>query len=129
MSTIELGEADFEATVTKDGITLIDFWAPWCGPCRSFGPIYEKVSEAHPDVTFAKLNTEDNQQLGSALGIRSIPTLMVFRDGVMLFNQSGMLPEKALNELVEQVKAVDMEHVRAEIEKEKAKADSEKGAD
>ena len=120
MATVELSVGTFEETVTKEGITLIDWWAPWCGPCRTFGPIYEKVSDGHPDVTFAKVNTEDNQGLGGAFQIRSIPTLMVFRDGVMLFNQSGMLPAKALEEIIGKVKALDMNEVRAEIEKQKS---------
>lgn len=122
MATLELDESTFEPTLKKDGITLIDWWAPWCGPCRAFGPIYEKSSERHPDVTFAKVNTEENRSLGAAFQVRSIPTLMVFRDGVLLFNQAGMLPAKALDEIIEKVKALDMAEVHAEIEKERARS-------
>lgn len=122
MATLELDESTFEPTLKRDGITLIDWWAPWCGPCRAFGPIYEKSSERHPDVTFAKVNTEENRSLGAAFQVRSIPTLMVFRDGVLLFNQAGMLPAKALDEIIEKVKALDMAEVHAEIEKERARS-------
>jgi thioredoxin 1 len=122
MATLELDESTFEPTLKKDGITLIDWWAPWCGPCRAFGPIYEKSSERHPDVTFAKVNTEENRSLGAAFQVRSIPTLMVFRDGVLLFNQAGMLPAKALDEIIEKVKALDMAEVHAEIGKERARS-------
>ncbi len=121
MATVELTEATFEETVKKDGITLIDWWAPWCGPCRAFGPVYEKSSDKHTDVTFAKVNTEENRSLGATFQVRSIPTLMVFRDGVLLFNQAGMLPGKALDEIIEKVKELDMDEVRAEVEKERAK--------
>ena len=116
MSTSTIDEKNFESTIKKDGIVLIDFWAPWCGPCRAFGPVFEKVAEENPEVTFAKCNTEEQSALAGALGIRSIPTLMVFRDNVLLFNQPGMLPEPALREVVEKVKELDMDAVRKEIE-------------
>jgi thioredoxin 1 len=120
MATVELSQPSFEKTVTQEGITIIDWWAPWCAPCRAFGPVYEKVSEKHPDITFGKVNTEENRDLGGAFQIRSIPTLMVFRDGIMLFNQAGMLPAKALEEVIGKVKELDMNEVRAELEKQKA---------
>ncbi len=115
VATVELTSATFNETVDGDGITLIDFWAEWCGPCKTFGPIFEKVSDAHPDVTFGKVDTEAEQALGAAFNIRSIPTLMVIRDGVMVFNQAGVVPEAALEDLIAQVKALDMESVKAEI--------------
>ena len=120
MSISTIDEKNFESTIKKDGIVLIDFWAPWCGPCRAFGPVFEKVAEENPEVTFAKCNTEDQPALAGSLGIRSIPTLMVFRDNVLLFNQPGMLPEPALREVVEKVKDLDMDAVRKEIEESQA---------
>ncbi len=120
MATIALNPGNFESTV-KQGIVLVDFWAPWCGPCRAFGPIFEKTSEANPDVTFAKVNTEDEPALGQSFGIQAIPTLMVFRDGVLLFEQAGALPASALQRLIDEVKALDMAKVMAEIEAGKDK--------
>ncbi len=116
MSTVDLTLETFEPTVLSAGITLVDFWAEWCGPCRMFGPIFEKASESHPEVTFAKVDTEAEQQLAGMAGISSIPTLMIFRDGVLLFNQPGALPAPALEDLIGKVKKLDMVAVKAEIE-------------
>ena len=116
MATVELNEQTLEKTVVENDIVIIDFWAPWCGPCKSFGPIYEEVSEKHPDIVFAKVNTEEEQAIGAHFQIRSIPTLMIFREQVVLFSEAGMLPAKALEELIEQVKGLDMVQVKAEIE-------------
>ena len=115
MSTTQISENNFKELVEQDGIVFIDFWAEWCGPCKAFGPVFEKVAEDNPDITFAKCNTEEQQALASGLGIRSIPTLMVFRDGVLLFNQPGMLPEPVLKDVVDKVRGLDMEEVRKEI--------------
>lgn len=119
MSTVNLTESTFAQTV-QNGIVFIDWWAPWCGPCRSFGPIYEKVAAANPDVTFGKINTEEEQGLAGAFGIRSIPTLMIFRDGILLFSEPGMVPAEGLNDLLRQTKALDMDDVRRKTEEAKA---------
>ena len=108
-STLELTTANFKQTVQKDGIVFIDFWAPWCGPCKSFAPIYEAAAAKNADITFAKVNTDENQDLASAFEIRGIPTLMVFRDGILLFSQAGALPAAALEDITQQVKGLDME--------------------
>ncbi len=115
MATTDLQSAAFEKTVTQEGIVLIDFWAEWCGPCKSFGPVFEAASEKNPEITFAKVDTEAEQGIAGALEIRSIPTLMIFRDGVQVFSQPGALPGHALDDLIDQVKALDMDDVRAEI--------------
>lgn len=124
MATIELGKENFMATVMGQGITIVDFWAEWCGPCRMFGPIFEEASTLHPDIRFAKVDTEAEQQLAGEANISSIPTLMAFRDGVLLFNQAGALPADALEQLIAALRAVDMDHVRAEIAKENEQAEN-----
>ncbi len=125
MSVVELNQENFESTVTQAGIVLVDLWAPWCGPCRTFAPIFEKASERHPEVTFAKLNTEDERELGAALQVQAIPTLMLFRDGVLLLRQAGMLPGKALDELIGKANELNMDDVHAEIEAAQAKQTAE----
>ena len=120
MATKNITGPEFKDTVHGEGITLVDFWASWCGPCMRFGPIYEKASEANPDITFAKVDTEAEQGLASALGISSIPTLMVFRDDVLVYREAGALPASALNSLIEQVRGLDMAEVKAKIAAEEA---------
>ncbi len=120
MATVELTATNFEEQVTANPITIIDFWAPWCGPCKAFGPTYEEVSANHLDVLFAKINTEVEQALGAQFNIRSIPTLMVIRENIVIFSQAGALSKSELEDLVTQIKAVDMDAVRAAVAKEQA---------
>ena len=119
MATLELTEQNFEATLEKGGILIIDFWAEWCGPCRAFAPVFEAASKKHADVTFAKVDTEAQQGLAAAFEIQAIPTLAVFRDGVMLGRNSGALPAAALEGVIEQVRGLDMMKIKQEIEAQK----------
>jgi thioredoxin 1 len=115
MATVELTKDNFEDVVTKNDLVIVDFWAPWCGPCRGFAPVYEAVSEKHPEVVFAKVNTEEEQELAGHFAIRSIPTLMVFREKVVLFSQAGALPGEGLESIITQAQALDMQQVHADI--------------
>jgi thioredoxin len=126
MSTIELGAANFEDTVTTNEIVFVDFWASWCGPCRQFAPVYEKASEENPDLVFGSVDTEAERALASAAGISSIPTLMAFKDGSLVFAQPGALPAPALTELIEAVRSLDIEQARAQ--QAQADGDAAQGA-
>ena len=125
MATVTLTQENFEQTVSAEGIVLVDFWATWCGPCRQFGPIFEEASEKYPDIVFGKIDTDDQQQLAMAAQITSIPTLMVFRDGIVVFRQSGALPLSALEDLISQVQNLDMDEVRKQIAEMEAKESAE----
>ena len=120
MAVVNLTEENFNENVENNDIVIIDFWAPWCGPCRSFAPIYEKTAEQYPDILFGKVNTEEEQGLGGYFQIRSIPTIMILREKIGVFQQAGAIPEEALKDVIEQVKALDMDKVRQEVEKQQA---------
>ena len=122
MATVTLTQENFEQTVSADGIVLVDFWATWCGPCRQFGPIFEEASEKYPDIVFGKIDTDDQQQLAMAAQITSIPTLMVFRDDVLVYRDAGALPAKALDSLIAQVRELDMDEVKAKVAEQQAQA-------
>ena len=121
MATIDLTNENFEKTVNDNPMVIVDFWAPWCGPCRGFAPVYEQASDAHPDVVFAKVNTDEQQELAGSFGIRSIPMLMVFREKVILFQQAGALPGSALEQVISQTKSLDMAKVHEDVKKQGSK--------
>jgi len=116
MAVVELTKENFEQVVTSNATVIVDYWAPWCGPCRSFAPVFEKVAEKHPDVVFAKVNTDEEQEIAAHFQIRSIPTLMVFRDQIIVFSQPGALPQGAFEQVVAKVKELDMEEVRRQVD-------------
>ncbi len=126
MATIALTKDNFNDTVEKNDTIIIDFWASWCGPCKSFAPTFETASENHDDVVFAKVNTEEQQELAEACNIRSIPTLMIFREQILLYSQAGALPPAQLEDIIDKTKALDMDQVRADFEKQSQDKDSKK---
>ena len=120
MATVELTKQNFESVVTGNSTVIVDFWAPWCGPCKGFAPVFERVSEANPDIVFAKVNTDEEQEIAGHFQIRSIPTLMVFRDQVIVFAQPGAMPQSAFEQVIDKAKALDMDAVRKSIAEREA---------
>jgi thioredoxin 1 len=125
MATIELTHENFGSHIEKTGITLVDFWAEWCGPCRMFGPIFESASDKYPEIVFGKVDTEAQQQLAAEANISSIPTLMVFRDGILLYNSPGALPAEGLDQIVQAVQKLDMDEVRSQVQKEMSQSSNQ----
>ncbi len=125
MATVNVTSSEFEALVLKGGITFVDFWAAWCGPCRSFAPVFEKASDTYPEITFAKVDTDSESEIAAAASITSIPTLMAFRDGILVFRQPGALPAAAFEELIQNVMKLDMQSIKAEIAKEKSQSSAD----
>jgi thioredoxin 1 len=125
MATVNVTSSEFEALVLKGGITFVDFWAAWCGPCRSFAPVFEKASDTYPEITFAKVDTDSESEIAAAASITSIPTLMAFRDGILVFRQPGALPAAAFEELIQNVMKLDMQSIKAEIAQEKSQSSAD----
>ncbi len=125
MATVNVTSSEFEALVLKGGITFVDFWAAWCGPCRSFAPVFEKASDTYPEITFAKVDTDSESEIAAAASITSIPTLMAFRDGILVFRQPGALPAAAFEELIQNVMKLNMQSIKAEIAQEKSQSSAD----